>query len=261
MERSEIPHMRQEPSDILDRLDPKMLLTVRKWPSIIAVVGALGSGKTEWILSLATALSQEESPGILSDLDIINPYFCLRSVAKHLQNKHLSILIPPEELQWGEMTYINPKIRDNLGNKKIRSFLDIGGNAEGSLALKQFEPEIMEAGYDLHLVINPYRIQTQTVGDVASMRAEIETASGLNITGIVANAHLAEQTTPNDCAHGTLTVWEMAQELDIPFLYALAEQKLAPRVRLLLHEGIHLWPLSRQILLPWEHRSDLEELL
>lgn len=260
MEPFKIPHMHQETSDILDRLNPQILLNTRKWPQVIAVVGALGSGKTEWILNLATALSQEEHPGILSDLDIINPYFCLRSISKQLKNQHLFVLTPPEELQWGEMTYINPKIRDNLENKKFRSFLDVGGNPEGTLALKQFETEIKRAGYDLHLVINPYRIQTQTLEDAVSMRTKIEAICGLNITGIIANAHLGEQTTPHDCAHGTLAVWEMAQKLDIPFVYALAEQKIAPRVRLLLHEGIHLWPLTRRILLPWENHSAPKEL-
>ena len=261
MEPFKIPHMHQETSDTLDRLNPQVLLNTHKGPQVVAVVGALGSGKTEWILSLAAALSQEERPGILSDLDIINPYFCLRAISKNLKSKHLSILTPPEGLQWGEMTYINPKIRDNLENKKFRSFLDVGGNPEGTLALKQFETEIKRAGYDLHLVINPYRIQTQTTADAASMRAQIEAICGLNITGIVANAHLGEQTTPSDCAHGTLAVWAMAQELDIPFLYALAEQKIAPHVRLLLPEDIHLWPLTRRILLPWENHSNLKELL
>ena len=65
----------------------KELMERYTWPKAIAVTGALGSGKTEWVLNLALGLKTLEEQVTIADADIINPYFCIRQVVNSLEEK------------------------------------------------------------------------------------------------------------------------------------------------------------------------------
>ena len=65
----------------------KDLIQRYEWPKAIAVTGALGSGKTEWVLNLALGLKTTEEKVTIADADIINPYFCIRQVVTALEKK------------------------------------------------------------------------------------------------------------------------------------------------------------------------------
>ena len=77
------------------------LLKDKKWNHVIAVTGALGSGKTELTMSLASAMAVNGVSVVLADMDIINPYFCLRALAGDIIKENLSVLAPPGDLKWG----------------------------------------------------------------------------------------------------------------------------------------------------------------
>ena len=232
--------------------DKNNLTGLYNWPRVVAVTGALGSGKTEWCMDFADALSFEGSPVLLADMDIINPYFCLRSVADKIEHDNLSVLTPPGEISWGDLTYLNPAIRTRITDASVRIVLDVGGDSQGGLALKQFEPEIEETGYSLHFVINPFRAHTRTLEEVRVMRRRLESTSGLEVSGVVANAHLGPGTTPADCAKGAMMVFEFALELGLEMFYTLAESDMAEETATLLPDDIPLWPLRRRIFAPWE---------
>lgn len=140
----------------------------------MAVTGALGSGKTEFTMSLAKSLAQSGRNVTLADMDIINPYFCLRTVIKQLEMGNVSLLNPPSDLKWGDMSYINPAVRAKIYDASHQLILDVGGDSQGAFALRQFEPEIKEAGYDLVFVVNPYRVHTMTFSDIVKMKEKLE---------------------------------------------------------------------------------------
>ena len=237
--------------------EKKLLAGLYKWPRVIAVTGALGSGKTEWCIDFAEALSAF-SPVVLADMDIINPYFCLRSIAEIIERdareakNNLSVLIPPGGMSWGDLTYLNPAIRTRITDASISTVLDVGGDSQGGLALKQFEPEIKQAGYSLHFVVNPFRAHTATLEDVSAMRESLESASGLEVSGVIANAHLGSAATPEDCAKGALIVRDFAGKLGLGMFYALADARIAGETAALLPDDIPLWPLRRRIFAPWD---------
>ena len=224
----------------------------REWKHVIAVTGALGSGKTEFTMSLAKALASAGGKVVLADMDIINPYFCLRTMVQQLERGNMSILNPPGGMKWGDLSYINPVIRTKIYDSSVRMVLDIGGDSQGALALKQFEPEIKEAGYDLVFVINPYRTHTRTLGELSAMRSKLEEIAGLEVTSIVANPHFMDKTTPAECADGIIKVQSFAEEMGLPMLFGIAEHSLFKDTRALLDRSIKLWRLEREILLPWE---------
>lgn len=203
-------------------------------------------------MDFADALASPDAPVVLADMDMINPYFCLRSVADKIEKDGLTVLTPPGDTRWGDLTYLNPAIRARIADASVRPVLDVGGDAQGGLALRQFEPEIEAAGYSLHFVLNPFRVQTRTLAEARTMKKRLEMTSALEVSGVVANAHLGYDTTPEDCAAGTEIALDIAGEMGLPVFYALADCGIAEEVSGLLPEGVPLWPLRRRIVAPWE---------
>jgi len=229
--------------------------TLEKWPKAVAVTGALGSGKTEWVLNLALGLEALGEAVTIADLDIINPYFCIRQVTEALGARGFHIIMPPENARWSDMTVVSPKISSALASDGGRLLLDIGGDAEGALALKQFEPDIKRAGYLLILVVNAFRPQTSSVDGVRSMLRKMEGICGLRVGALISNSHLMEQTTASDCADGLEKVIEAGAELGLPVLYAGVPRGIADETAsLVASRGIDVpcWPLARYMMLPWE---------
>ena len=228
------------------------LLNGMKWDHVVAVTGALGSGKTELTISLASAMAEVGDRVVLADMDIINPYFCLRALSGDIEKENLSVLSPPGDIKWGDMSYINPLIRTKIHDASSRLIIDVGGDSQGALALKQFEPELITAGYDLIFLINPYRTHTRTFSEIEAMKDKLEATCGLSVSLIAANAHLMDKTRPQDCAEGTNLVHEFSKKMGIPMLFGMAEESIWPDVRSLLSDHLPLWSLQREILLPWE---------
>ena len=64
---------------------PAEMAGLYEWPRVVAVTGALGSGKTEFVLNLARGLKERGERVTIADADIINPYFYIRQVADQLK--------------------------------------------------------------------------------------------------------------------------------------------------------------------------------
>lgn len=225
------------------------------WPKAIAVTGALGSGKTEWVLNLALGFKSLGETVTIADMDIINPYFCIRQVAETLGDKGFKIITPPESSRWSDMSIVSPQVLWALGEETGRLLLDIGGDAEGALALKQFEPDIREAGYLLILVVNSFRPQTATPEAIEKMLRKMEQIGGLSVGALISNSHLMEQTTPSDAADGLAAVLEAGSRLGLPVLCAGVSPELHCRTAEIFDErkiSVPLWPLFRYMMLPWE---------
>ena len=124
----------------------KDLIQRYEWPKAVAVTGALGSGKTEWVLNLALGLKMVEEKVTIADADIINPYFCIRQVVTALENKGFTVLTAPGQAKWADMPVVSAEVDWALSSPG-KLMLDIGGDAEGALALKQFQKRIIQAGY------------------------------------------------------------------------------------------------------------------
>ena len=70
----------------------KELMERYEWPKAVAVTGALGSGKTEWVLNLALGMKMLGEQVTIADADIINPYFCIRQVVNSLEEKGFKVM-------------------------------------------------------------------------------------------------------------------------------------------------------------------------
>ncbi|MDR2137085.1 MAG: hypothetical protein LBO68_02235 [Synergistaceae bacterium] len=224
-----------------------------EWPKTIAVTGALGSGKTEFVLNLARGLKKNAKNVTIADADIINPYFCIRQITEPLEREGFSILNPPETAKWSDMSVINPQIGNAVVGSTDHLILDVGGDAGGVMALKQFEPDIQSVGYKLLLIVNAYRPKTSTPAGIAQMARRMEALCGLEVGALVSNSHLMENTTAEDVARGLETALEAGREMNLPVLYATAVGDLYEAAKPLAEKlSVPLWPMIRFMKRPWE---------
>ncbi|MDR1732154.1 MAG: zeta toxin family protein [Synergistaceae bacterium] len=226
-----------------------------KWPKAIAVTGALGSGKTEFVLNLARGLKKTGNTVTIADADIINPYFCIRQITEFLEQEGFSIINPPDSAKWSDMSVINSHIGAALIDSAHHLIIDVGGDAGGVMALKQFEPDIRAAGYKLLLIVNAYRPKTSTPEGIADMVMRMEALGGLSVGALISNSHLMDKTLPIDVADGLDVVLEAGRGLNLPVLYATVLPELYRETDLLMKERkyeIPLWPMTRFMKRPWE---------
>lgn len=223
------------------------------WPKAVAVTGALGSGKTEWVLNLAYALSGDGEDVTVADMDIINPYFCIRQVKNALEQDGLSVITPPESTKWSDIPVISPAVGRALAGEKGKLLVDVGGDASGVRALKQVSDLMEKAGYLLILVVNAFRPKTSDKKGIMEMIRQMEEISSLEVGALVGNSHLMSETTEEDFFRGLAVSREAAEATGLPLLYVTVPPALHEKIGILEEKaGVPLWPLQRRMLLPWE---------
>jgi len=232
------------------------IIRTHKWPRTIAVTGALGSGKTEFVLNLAGGLKKNCQKVVIADADIINPYFCIRQITKTLEQEGFSILNPPENAKWSDMSVINASIGKSIAETSAgltdHLIIDVGGDAGGVKALKQFEPDILSVSHELILIVNAYRPKTSTPLGVERMAARMEALCGLKVAALVSNSHIMEPTTAEDVVRGLDVVLAAGENMNLPVLYATVVPELYGEVLVLLKDSVPVWPLVRYMKRPWE---------
>jgi len=222
------------------------------WKKIVAVVGALGSGKSEWLLNLATAFLERGEAVTVADVDIINPYFCIREVSTLLERMGLSVILPFKGTRWSDLPSISPEV-DRAFDAPGRLLIDIGGDPRGAMALTQFAPRMEQAGYSLVAIVNAFRPQTSTVAGIEGMVRSIERVSGLKVSAVISNAHFMAETTVDDVYAGYRTAKEAALKMHLPVIFVGVPEGAMEEAELRFRgEKVCLWPVSRYILLPWE---------
>ncbi|MDR3264423.1 MAG: hypothetical protein LBT15_00285 [Synergistaceae bacterium] len=153
------------------------------------------------------------------------------------------------------MSVVNPQISAALVGSSRHVILDVGGDAGGVMALKQFEPDIRAAGYRLLLIVNSYRPKTSTPDGIAHMAVRMEALCGLEVGALVSNSHLMESTTPADIVDGLEMVLEAGRNMKLPVLYATVLPGLYEETKKLTAERkfeVPLWPMLRFMTRPWE---------
>lgn len=229
------------------------LMKKHSWPKAIAVTGALGSGKTEWVLNLALGFSALGEKVTIADVDIINPYFCVRQVSDTLEEQGFKVLTAPDKAKWIDMPLVTAQVDWALSEPDGRLLMDVGGDAEGAKALKKYKDRMISAGYLLILVVNSYRPMTSTVQGISLMRRRMEEIGGLQVGALLCNSHLMTETSLEVVEDGLTLVEAAGKELDLPVLYAGVPPQLYDQAKeSASFKDVSPWPVSRYMLLPWE---------
>lgn len=184
---------------------------------IIVVTGHYGSGKTEFSVSWALKMSEEQDrpyPRLsVVDLDIVNPYFRSRERMDVMEKAGIKVYggIYKTEIT-AELPELAADIRAPLEDKGCRVIVDAGGNDSGAKVLNQFRKYFTPDETAVIAVINANRPDTRDVEGAISHLSAIEATTGLKIEGIVNNTHLLRETTADTIIKGHKLCLEVCRE-------------------------------------------------
>lgn len=107
--------------------------------------------------------------------------------------------------------------------------IDVGGDDRGALALGRYSPKIAdENNYNMFLVINMYRPETQNAKCTYEIMREIEYSGGLKFTGIVNNSNLGDETVPEDVLKSVGYAKEVSELTGLPIYMTTVEESVFP---------------------------------
>ena len=193
----------------------------------VVFTGALGSGKTEVAISYARAARAQGRRVTLVDCDIVTPYFRVGDHRETLAAEGLRIVAAPGDLASFELPAVSPEFTGALTDPDAHLVLDVGGDPAGARFLAGYAEVIAARGFDMWLVVNPFRPSASNPEAVVAQAREIERQSGLRFTGLVANPNLDRATQVSDIQRGLTEIEKAAALLDLPVVLLAVASRLA----------------------------------
>lgn len=189
---------------------------------IYITVGHYGSGKTEFSVNYALELKKSHDNVILVDLDIVNPYFRSNDARSLLESNGITVIAPDYAGTNVDIPVLPAEIMRIFNEKDAKIILDVGGDDDGAIALGRYKQFFDKADYEMSLVVNTKRPLSKTVAEIIEMKENIETASRLKVTNIIADTNIADETTKDIIINGYEITKEAAQKLNLPVKYAVS---------------------------------------
>ncbi|MCD4829042.1 MAG: hypothetical protein K8R90_06390 [Candidatus Cloacimonetes bacterium] len=216
---------------------------------LIVVIGAFGSGKSEYAINLAWSRRAEQP--FLVDLDVVNPYFRSRDVRELFAADGIDVIAPEGAYSHADLPMISPRIRSAVIDRDRPVILDVGGDPNGCRALARFTQSIRERGYNMTLVVNTRRPFTADAGGIGEMLHMLQKVSGLKVSELVCNTNLMEHTDAAVVEEGVRIVRQAADEHNLPFSQFLVLDAYADKVPDEIG-GVKKMVLSYFLRKPWE---------
>lgn len=212
--------------------------------------GHFGSGKTEVVINRALAYAAQGEVVHVVDLDIVKPYFRSREARHFLIEGGINLITPGGELENADLPVISPNVLGAITSAQGKILVDVGGDPMGATALGAFAQLIRSQGYEMFLVLNPYRPFTNDSSKVRKMLQDIESASRLEVNGIISNPNLGQRTLLVDLRLGLPLVKELAKTLGLPISFTALTEKYADQLASEVEGPIQ--KVKNFLLPPWE---------
>ncbi len=218
---------------------------------VVVIVGNYGSGKTEVAINLALACRQSGETVRVVDLDLVNPYFRTREARALLRANDVDILLPPAPYLYADLPIVMPAVSGAIRQPGPLTILDVGGDDAGATVLASLADAFRGKAVEMLQVINPHRPLTDTVKGCLAMRAQIEAASHLTVTGWIGNAHLMETTSADTIRAGYRFAAEVSRASSLPLVLVTAPQTLMDDLAQDTF-ACPVLPIRRHLALPWQ---------
>lgn len=183
------------------------------------IAGHYGSGKTEFAVNYAKALSTQAPKIALADLDIVNVYFRSRERRKELEALGIWVIDSSIKQDNCDLPAISAAISTPAKDKSYDYIIDLGGNSVGTITLARLQPILDPAEVDFFMVINTNRPDTASVEKIILQKESLEEASKFRVTGFVNNTNLVRESTFENLALGDKILKEVSQKTGVPIKY------------------------------------------
>ena len=189
--------------------------------------GHYGSGKTNVALNYAIYLKDMGLDVEIYDMDIVNPYFRTLDGKDMLDKHNIPLVVSDYANSNVDVPAMNSGAYRMIHDLSKYAVVDVGGDDRGALALGRFEKSLKEENnYDMLLVINKYRFETQNADDTLEIMKEIEYACGIPFTGIVNDSNLGKETTKETVLKSLDFANEVSKLTGLPIKFTCVERKL-----------------------------------
>jgi len=194
-------------------------------------VGEFGSGKTELAVNYAMRTAECGMKTAVVDIDLVKPYFRTREHREKLEKKGVQVVAPGGRLAHADLPIMPQDLTRVLFSQDIRVIMDVGG-AKSAVVLGQIRHQLMENGCEVWMLINVRRPFTSDVPGIIHAMQNIETVSGLRVTGLVSNTNLGEETTAEHIMEGINLTRLAASELGLPIKWVVIPTWLSGQIEL-----------------------------
>lgn len=193
--------------------------------------GHYGSGKTNIAVNYAFYLKDQGKKVLVTDLDIINPFFRTKDSEKEFSERGIELISPEYANSSLDVPTLSAETQRIITDKDYFSVVDVGGDERGSVALGGFAEAIKEENnYEMIYVVNFYRPHTKTAKEAYDMLLMIENVCGLKFTSIINNSCVGVQTTQEDVLSTIETANELSEISGLPITKTSVKKDLAEKL-------------------------------
>lgn len=206
--------------------------------------GHYGSGKTNVAVNIAFALRKVYDNVTVADLDIVNPYFRTKDSKEDFTCLGIRLISSEFANSNVDLPAMPPDMYAIVHDRRMKAVVDVGGDDRGALALGRLAPAIKEEGdYQMLMVINKFRPLTPDAVSTIEVLHEIESACGIQFTGLVNNSNLGADTTAEDVYSSLDYAQEVSKLSGLPIVMTTVKDTLYDDLKVKIPD---LFPLKLQ---------------
>jgi len=219
---------------------------------IVIICGNYGSGKTETAVNLAAARKKDGIDVKIADLDLVNPYFRTREARIFLEGMGIEVVLPDKKYMHADLPILAPAVAGIIQQPAELTILDAGGDDAGVTVLAALADHLAQKQVKLLQVINPFRPFTNDVRGCIKIKDQIETSSKIKVTGLVSNANLIDETTPEHIYEGYDLLEDLSGETGLKIEFITAASHLMPKLEM-DRFTCPVLEINRKLNLPWNN--------